>query len=442
VAIIAPFRGVRYNPSKFDTLSVTVSQPYDKITDKLRERYYGLSDHNIARIIKGRVSESDTEADNQYTRARKYYEDWLRDQALIRDKEPAIYAYDQEYKRPDTGTTATRQGFTAALQLTEFAEGVVLPHEKTLSGPKADRLNLLRATQVHMGQIFMLYPDPQNAVNNLLAEHKDRAPDIEANDDFGDTHRVWAVTDQSAVTRVREEMRAKSLVIADGHHRYETALNYRSEMREKLSAWTEEDAFNWVMVTLVSMDDPGLVILPTHRVMHSLAGKTVSGVVEAAREFFEVEEVAGKDELTKRMAQAAFGAKQAVGLYGDGKFRLLTLHTPAVLDRFVEADRALEYKLLDVTILHSVLIEGVLGLTKESVAKQENIKYVRSADEAVEMVDSGDADFVFLLNPTRIEQVKTIAQKRERMPQKSTDFFPKLITGLVLCPVEEGEKIA
>jgi uncharacterized protein (DUF1015 family) len=441
MAIVAPFRGVRYNPEKFDSLDVTVAQPYDKITDEMRERYYAASDYNIARIIKGRTAESDSESDNQYTRARGFYEAWLSNGVLVRDAEPAVYAYDQEYNRPDTGTTATRQGYIAALELTEFSEGVVLPHEKTLSGPKMDRLNLLRATQTHMGQIFMLYPDQANTINNLLAAHRDRAPDIEAKDDFGDTHRVWGVTDQSTLAKIREEMKPKFLVIADGHHRYETALNYRNEMRDKLSAWSEEDAFNWVMVTLVGMEDPGLVILPTHRVMHSLSSKTASDVVEDAREFFEAEEVGGKDELVKTMAEAAFGAKQAVGLYGDGKFWVLTLKTPAVLDRFVEADRALEYKLLDVTVLHSILIEHVLGLSKESVARQDNIAYIRSLDEAIEMVDSGKAEFAFLLNATRIEQVKTIARKRERMPQKSTDFFPKLITGLVMCPVEQGEKI-
>jgi uncharacterized protein (DUF1015 family) len=276
MARIRPFRGVRYNSEQFDDMSVVVSQPYDRVRYGLQDRYYALSDCNIVRIIRNKEQPGDEKANNVYTRARDTYDRWLRDGVLAREEQPALYVFHQTFATPggETSTssvraTRTRKAFICALELTAFDEGVVLPHERTHAGPKVDRLNLLRATEVNFGLIFMVYPDPGNKVNALLdAAVAGRQPDVDVVELFEKDVRqqMWAVTDPKVIAAVRAEMAPKrNLIIADGHHRYETAINYRNEMRALHPDAPADAAFNYRMVTLVSMDDPGLTILPTHR---------------------------------------------------------------------------------------------------------------------------------------------------------------------------------
>lgn len=440
MAKIAPFRGVRYNPQRFEKLDLTVSLPYDRIKGDLQERYYQLDEHNIVRIIKGKAFPGDTETDNQYTRAREFYEEWLKKGILIRDLKPAIYGYSQEFRLP-SGEFATRMAFIAALQLTDYKEGVVLPHERTLSGPKEDRLTLLRATAVNFGLIFMLYPGDEIAA--LLAPHLAKGPDLDlyAVGEAEVRHRLWLIDDQETIAALQAQMEPKrNLIIADGHHRYETALAYRDEMRQKSPTWEPDMAFNYRMVGLVSMDDPGLTILPTHRVMHSIPHWETAEFLAKAEEFFEVSPAEGKDELFSKMAQMA-AKEHLFGLFDGQGYHLLHLKDEGVMDRFVEASRAQEWKTLDVTILHELLIERVLGIDKESVKRQENINYIRDAEEGIEAVKSGQAQFVFFLNPTKISQVRACSGVGEKMPQKSTDFYPKMISGLVMMPVGKEERL-
>ncbi|MFQ6001143.1 MAG: DUF1015 domain-containing protein [Anaerolineae bacterium] len=440
MAKIAPFRGVRYNPRRFEKLDLTVSLPYDRIKGDLQEEYYRLDEHNIVRIIKGKAFPGDTETDNQYTRAREFYEEWLKEGILIRDPKPAIYCYSQEFRLP-SGEFATRMAFITALQLTDYKEGIVLPHERTFSGPKIDRLNLLRATAVNFGLIFMVYPGDK--IGEILAPHLTKQPDIDlyALGETGVRHTLRVIDDPQTIAAVQAEMEPKrNLIIADGHHRYETALAYRDEMRQNISAWEPDMAFNYRMVGLVSMDDPGLTILPTHRVMHSLPNWKTAEFLAKAEEFFEVSPVEGKAKLFSKMARMA--AKEHVfGLFDGQGYYLLRLKDEGVMDRFVEASRAREWKTLDVSILHELVIERVLGLNKESVKRQENINYIRDAEEGIEAVKSGQAQFVFFLSPTKISQVKACSGVGEKMPQKSTDFYPKMISGLVMMPVGKGETL-
>jgi uncharacterized protein (DUF1015 family) len=442
MAKIAPFRGIRYNRHKVQDLSQVVTQPYDRIRTDLQDRYYDLHPYNIVRIIKGRELENDTpDGENVYTRAADYCRAWLDAGYLHRVPKPAIYVYHQTFTHPE-GTEMTRKAFVAALELARFEEGIVLPHERTLSGPKVDRLNLMRATEVNFGQIFMLYPDPENRINALLdAAVAGRKPDIDLRELFESDVRqqVWVVDDPGVVAQVVAGMAPKrGLIIADGHHRYETAINYRDEMRQKHPGAPANAAFNHCMVTLVSMDDPGLTILPTHREIHGYGDKTMEQVLADAAADFEVTPMASREALAEAMGRAT-PADRRIGFY-NGRYFLFRLRDPQSMARAVP-DRAEEWRMLDVSILHELIIERVMGISKARVEAKENIDYHRDLDLALKQVDEGRAQAVFILNPTRMSEVKSCSDQGEKMPQKSTDFYPKVITGLVALPIGPEERL-
>jgi uncharacterized protein (DUF1015 family) len=442
MAKIAPFRGIRYNSNKVGDLSSVVSQPYDRIRYGLQDEYYALHPYNIVRIIKGREFEGDApDGENVYSRARDYYQTWLDAGYLLRDAEPALYVYHQTFTLP-SGAERTRKAFIAALKLVEFDEGIVLPHERTLSGPKVDRLNLLRATATNFGQIFMLYPDEENRINALFdAAVAGRQPDVDLRELFEKDVRqqMWAVTDADVIASVVAEMAAKQgLIIADGHHRYETALNYRAEMRAKHPDAPAGAGFDYRMVTLVSMDDPGLTILPTHREMHAYSAKTTEQILADAAEYFEVIPMADRAALEAGLTEAA-GTDRRIGFY-DGEYYLLRLRGPEIMAQ-VAPGRVEEWRMLDVSIVHEVLIERVMGISKERVAAKENIDYHRELDLAISKVDEGKALCIFIMNPTRMAEVKACSDKGAKMPQKSTDFYPKVISGLVAMAVGVHDRL-
>lgn len=442
MAKIAPFRGIRYNANKVDDLSKVVSQPYDRVRYGLQDEYYDLHPYNIVRIIKGREQQGDQpDGENVYTRARDYYRTWLDAGYLLRDPEPGFYVYHQTFTLPN-GKELTRKAFVAALELAEFDEGLVLPHERTHSGPKVDRLNLLRATATNFGQIFMLYPDAENRINALFdAAIADRLPGADVQELFEQDVRqqLWTVTDSKVIEAVVAEMSPKrGLIIADGHHRYETALNYRAEMRKQHPDAPADAGFSYRMVTLVSMDDPGLTILPTHREMHDYKAKTTDQILKDAAEYFEVTAVADRPALESALAEET-SADRRIGFY-DGGYYLLRLKSPEIMAR-VAPDRIEEWRLLNVSILHELLIERVMGISKERVAAKANIEYHRDLDLAITKVDEGQAQCVYIMNPTRMPEVKACSIAGEKMPQKSTDFYPKVITGLVAMCVAADEQL-
>ena len=441
MAKIAPFQGIRYNPHKVEDLSRVVSQPYDRVRFGLQDEYYDLHPYNVVRITKGREFEGDTPQDNVYTRARDFYHTWLDAGYLLRDGEPAFYVYHQTFTLPD-GTELTRKAFIAALELVEFDEGIVLPHERTHSGPKVDRLNLLRATETNFGQIFMLYPDAENRINALFdAAIAGRPADADVRELFEKDVRqqLWVVADPKVIAGVVAEMAPKrGLIVADGHHRYETALNYRAEMREKHPAAPPDAGFNFRMITLVSMDDPGLTILPTHREMHSYTAKTLEQILAEASEYFEVKPMANLAALQAAMAEAT-PTERRIGWY-DGSYSMFTLKGPEIMAQLVP-DRVEDWRMLDVSILHEVLIERVMGISKESVTALENINYHRELDRAIANVDEGRALCVYILNATRMAEVKACSDQGAKMPQKSTDFYPKVITGLVAMAAGARERL-
>jgi len=441
MAKIAPFPGIRYNAHKVGDLSKVVSQPYDRVRYGLQDQYYDLHPYNIVRITKGREFGDDTQENNVYTRARDYFHIWMDAGYLLRDPAPAFYVYHQTFTLPD-GTDLTRKAFIAALELAEFSEGIVLPHERTLSGPKVDRLNLLRATETNFGQIFMLYPDAENCINAIFdAAITGRAPDADVRELFEKDVRqqVWVVNDPEVIAQVVAEMAPKQgLIIADGHHRYETALNYRAEMREKHPGAPANAGFEYRMVTLVSMDDPGLTILPTHREIHAYTAKTTAQILADAAEYFDVTPMADRPGLEAAMAEATVTDKR-IGFY-DGNYFLLRLRDPEIMAQIV-SERVEEWRMLDVSILHELLIERLMGISKEQVEAKENIDYHRDLDLAISMVDRGQAQCVYIMNPTRMAEVKACSDKGAKMPQKSTDFYPKVITGLVAMAVGPAERL-
>ena len=437
MAAIRPFRGVRYDPKRVGDLSTVISQPYDRVRHGLQDKYYELSPHNIVRIIKGKEQAGDDEACNVYVRARVTSQSWLRQGILVREQAPALYVLHQTFTLSD-GNTRTRKGLIAALRLAQFDEGIVLPHERTHSGPKLDRLNLLRATAANFGHIFMLYPG--NGINELLDAAIESQPGFELREMFEHdvVQRFWSVTDPEVVAAVVAGMAPKrNLIIADGHHRYETALNYQEEMQAAHPDASPDAGFNYRMVTLVSMEDPGLVILPTHRLIHSYGRMSTETALERAQEYFDVSPVADRAALETALAQAE-RSHPRLGFY-DGAYAVLTLRDPGVLEGLLP-NRVPVWRLLDVTVLHELFVERVLGIDKRAVEQQDNIEYLRDPQMGYDAVNRGEAQLLMVMNPTRSEQVQACTAASERMPQKSTDFYPKVVSGLVMMPVGAEER--
>ncbi|MEO0081208.1 MAG: DUF1015 domain-containing protein [candidate division WOR-3 bacterium] len=422
MADIRPFPGIRYNIKKIGKLDNVVTQPYDKITPEMRDDYLKRDPANFVRLILS--SEPDP-----YASSAALCRQWLEDGTLIRDQRPAFYVLHEEFEH--AGRRLIRKGFVGAVRVEEFSRGTVMPHEFTLSKPKADRLNLLRATRKDYEQIFMLYADPEHRVDELLASSKE--PDVRATDEYGVVHSMWIMTDPERLTAVRREMAGKRLLIADGHHRYETALTYRQEC-ERQGTVPQEAAVRFKTSAFVNIVDPGLVILPTHRLVFGLANLDLSSLFARLRDAFTItpmSEQVTQAELAKYRNGIAF-----VLYAGRGKAHLLRLAEPYRIARFFSPDRSEDYRQLDVSVLHSVIIEGILGVTQDAI--ENHVRYERYWDKAMARVDSGENQLAFLLNPTRPEQVEKLAARGERMPQKSTDFYPKLISGLVFMDIEPG----
>ncbi|MBN1318834.1 MAG: DUF1015 domain-containing protein [Anaerolineales bacterium] len=441
MATIKPFRGTRYNSKVIDDLSKVVSQPYDRVRYGLQEQYYALSDYNIARIIKGKTFESDNEADNVYTRANQLYEKWQQESVLIQEDRPAIYIFHQEFQLPD-GKSVTRKAFIVALELAEFDEGIVLPHESTHTGPKVDRLNLTRATQTYFGNIFMLYPDQENRIDSLLDSITVKAPDIDVKE-FHESdvrQKLWVVKDTNVIKAVLEEMAPKkNLIIADGHHRYETALIYGDEQRKKYPDAPANAGFNYLLVTMVSMSNPGLIVLPTHRLIFGYDRFSSSELLEKASFYFSIKQMDSVENLQAKL-ENALGETGKFGLVTTTGFYFLELSDNTIMDQLAP-DRIKAWRELDASILHELVLEHIMGLDKSSIERKENIDYLREPDLGLERVASGEAQFLFLLNPTRMEQVIACTEAKEKMPQKSTDFYPKVIAGLAMLNVAPEERL-
>ncbi len=447
MARIYPFRALRYNPSLV-RLQDVVTQPYDKITPAMQQAYYQRSPYNLVRIILGLPELFDGDgAQDVYQRAARDFASWRREGVFTQEGEPCIYAYSQTFAVPGPAlgveTRCERRGFIALGELYDYSAKVVFRHEQTLSKPKSDRLNLLRATRAYFGQIFMLYSDPGLTAERLLFDST-AAPDIEVTDEYETVHRVWRVSDPSTINLLTTALEDRKLIIADGHHRYETALQYaREQAPQESTAPAERNPDSAAqppypeaatMMTFVNMDAQGLVILPTHRVVHSLAGFDPARFLESLQPYFAVEPlaIADPEELIARL-KAVQGKTAFVAVTASGNY-LLSAKEEAVNTALKDISERQRH--LDTVQLHALVLEKALGITPEAIRQQTNIRYLRDAAEAVSQVARNEADAAFLMNPVTLDELREVAFAGEVMPQKSTDFFPKLLSGLTIYALE------
>jgi uncharacterized protein (DUF1015 family) len=409
LAQIYPFQSFRYT-EKAGPAGNLVTQPYDKISLEMRKRYLSLSPYNLVRIILGETKPHDSAADNVYTRSAQYLNEWIHSGILAQDAEPGIFPYFQEFTVPDTGERLVRKGFIALGAVADYSEGVVYRHEQTLSGPKKDRMELLRHTHAHFGQIFMLYPDATGAVDQILDEAARERPLTEVTDEYGAVHRLWKIGQGASLSHICALMSDKKLLIADGHHRYETALAFRNQNPDLPGA-------DRVMMTFVNMHSPGLKILATHRLVNGIDPSLLPHrFLRWAGEEFDTSEVDSVERL--RAEWAARPDRTIIGA--------------AIGDRLNMLEHRQERRALDVRILHEVLLGKVLDISEEAVRDERHLRYVRGIDVAIEAARTRAAQIAFLLKPTSIEQVAEISFGGGVMPQKSTDFYPKLLSGLTI----------
>ena len=378
----------------------------------MRVRYLAASPYNLVRIILGERTPADSDTDNVYTRAAAYLNQWIASGILVRDREPGIFPYTQEFTVPDTGERLVRQGFIALGKVEDYSANIVHRHEQTLSGPKKDRMELLRHTHAHFGQLFMLYPDPAGEIDRLLDEAAQAQPTGEVADEDGARHSFWKIADAGRIARIRELMADKKLLIADGHHRYETALAFRHENPSLAGA-------DRVMMTFVNMHSPGLKILATHRLVGGVGGFDAGEFIRQAAAGFEVAQIPGVEALqrawTESPGRAIIGAAMGSRLY------------------LIEARDSAGH--LDVRVLHERLLR-LLGIGEEAVREEKNLRYVRGLDAALGAARSGAAQVAFLLKPVSVEDVARISFAGGVMPQKSTDFYPKLLSGLTIYKLD------
>lgn len=440
---IAAARFVRYADQS--DLTPLVCPPYDVIDEAGQAALEAKSPNNFVRLILPRAALNDGPLD-RYVRARGLLDTWIKSDVMRRDTEPSLFLVEQEFVDLSTGDRRVRRGIQALVKLREFSEGVILPHERTLSGPKADRLELMKAVQAHLSPIFILFPDERNEVMSSVAALLSTPPTATA-EAASATHRAWRITDPKVIAALSQQLASRKGYIADGHHRYETALHFRALARQAGKA-TDGTPLDYIPAFLCGMSDPGLVIFPTHRLVHSMEIDPKSFARDLSA-FFETEVVAqgsgqlpGPDELRGALKRLAEKGTQALSflLYGRGAFptMLLSLRKDAPLHEVKTLPSLKALRTLDVTILHSIVFEHILGMSREGQEKQLNLKYEKDAAKALARVESGEVQLAFLLNPTKMEQVREVAEAGEVMPQKSTYFFPKIVDGLGLQLLNEA----
>lgn len=431
MAELRPFNALRFTELA-GPIEQVVCPPYDIISEQQRQDYLRRNENNIIRL------ELPREGADPYAQAGETLREMLAKGVLAQDEQPAFYIYEIEYdldgmsdiSRIHSGKHSVF-GLIAQVKLEEFEKGIVLPHEYTLSKAKEDRLNLMKATGCNFSDVYCLYDDNggESETGDILALAMREQPTTVLTDEAGLVHRLWALTDEGLIAAIQRNFTDTKLYIADGHHRYETAINYRNWRREQGLPAGDAD---YIMMMVVEMSHPGLTVFPTHRLLRDLPNFSAAAVVEACREAFYVEENVPLFTLDERLEQAYLDGKKAFGFYtGGDTATVLTLKDIALMDT-VLPDLSAASRALDVTVLHTLILEQVLGIDKENMAKQINLTYTRSRTEALDCVNNETAQAAFLLNPTRVSEIRDVAAAGEKMPQKSTYFYPKLITGLTV----------
>lgn len=432
---VQAFSGWRYDLSQVGSLSDVTAPPYDVIGPEQQKELYEQHPCNIVRLILNRDEPGDEGDAARYQRAAEFLRRWQADGILIREHEDALYVYHQEFDWE--GTHFVRRGFLGRLRLEEFGKGQVYPHEQTMSGPKADRLALTKACRTNLSPIFGLFPDPENAVQAPLEEVARTLTPLEATDHLGVRHRLWPVTDPAAIAQVQNLLRDKPVFIADGHHRYETACNYRNELREQGQLAEDNSPADFVLMHFVSMGDPGLAILPTHRLISGLPPITADDLQAAVGNHIELEELAsgpdGAEEAWELMSadggQDVFG----FGTAADNRWFFARVTDPSPMLELAP-DHSDEWRELGVSLLHRLIIDHLIG--QKFPDAEPTCRYVHLMDEVNAGLSEGSCQLACLVAPAGMEHIEAIASTFEKMPPKSTFFYPKLLSGLVLNPLE------
>jgi len=431
---IKPFKALRFDSSVVGDVGDCIAPPYDVISDAQAEQLYEKSEHNIVRIIRGKTAPTDNGRDNQYTRAAGYLSKWIEQGALKQDAEEAIYAYVQDFDW--AGTSLQRLSFIALSKLEEFG-GVVKPHEQILNKPLIDRLNLKRATMADFGLVFMLYQDEQGVADEIIERALTSEPLIDFVDEQGVRHRLLPVVGDEDIQRIVDMMGARSCVIADGHHRYTTGLTYAGESNDPRAGYQ--------MLAFANTLHKGLIVLPTHRVVGNLDGFSFEKLIADLQENFELTEfkfqtdqtkTAAKQQMLSRMKAESENGRNAFGIYGaSGAFYVVVLKDKSAMDSGVP-EMSPAWRSLDVSVLHKLILENLLGIDKDRLARNENLQYVKDTPNAIEdsiaRVDAGRKQAAFFVNAVKMQQLMAVTDAGERMPQKSTYFYPKVFTGLTI----------
>jgi len=428
---ISPFKGIVYNREKIDRLDDVMSPPYDIISSDMQTELYKKHSNNFVRLILGKQFPDDNEQNNRYTRAKKQFESWIKESVLIEYDKPAIYPYKIEYNVDNE--SRTMNGFFVLLKLDPDYK-LVKAHERTLSKPKTDRLNLMRTCKANLEPIELLYIDEKDKIGKKIDDSLEE-PIMKVNGYDGFTHKLWRVEDERVISMIQSELRDKVLFIADGHHRYQTAIDYANELKNKTGSYDSNASFNYRMVILANMFDEGLSILPTHRLI-KMQGIDPKKLVEKLKEYFIVEEKKvdySKENYESVVRRIKEGLKtdreHKFAMYFKNRYYILTLKDEKFMDGFA-GDRSKTWRTLDVSILHKIVLEHIMGINENNL--EDHVKYTRADEEAIRFVDEGRFDLSFLMNATRIEELRVIAEAGEHMPQKSTYFLPKMLSGLVL----------
>lgn len=422
---IRPFRAIRYTRKAGDPKNL-ITQPYDKINLALQREYYKKSAYNYCRLILPME-------DNKYEIAQRRIQKWLSEGILSKDEEPAVFISRQDFKL--SGRKCSRIGLIAALRLHTYCENIVFPHEVTYPQPKADRLNMLRAVQKDLEPVFLIYSDPERRTINFFTEITKTKPAMEINDSFGVKHTLWMVADIQKLRMIRNAMADKMLVITDGHHRYESAIAYRDERRRNQN-WTEDSAFNFHMCYMVPVQDEGLVVLPTHRLLIDF--ELTNDALKTLKHFFKLSEITSTAEALEGFLKS-HAEEHAFVIYDGSKAYGLLLKSKEIASELVTANCPKEAFPLDVVILRDIVFKHIMKVGELKMG--EDLLYAESTRSALEEVDNGQAKLAFLVNPIKPEMVWNIAQKLWRLPEKSTDFYPKPVSGLTMMDISPGEKL-
>ena len=438
MAEVIPFKGILYNTRKIRNLADVTAPPFDVISEQEQIRFHERHPQNIIRLTLGKITENDTPTDNRYTRAADCLNRWFSDDIMLLDQEPALYLTSMEFL--SDGNRVTRYGLIALIRLEPFEKGIVLPHEKTFSKVKSERLELMKACHANLSPIFSLFSDEENRIYNKLKDAiDDKSADIVFTDNAGQKHQLWRITDHSVHQYISDALKDKKIFIADGHHRYETALNYRDWLSTRTSNFNGNHPANYVMMYLCSMEDPGLVILPAHRLLNEIPVETRESLIHKTKDYFDIITIPYNDEHHKENLSQFISilksnaSKHCIGVcMKDCPELYLLILKPDVMENMFGDELPEVLRNIDVTVLTRLIFMEVLGFDQARLDNERLIAYSSIAEEAIDAVFAGKHDIAFILNPTGIQQVRDIANSGLIMPRKATYFFPKVITGQVM----------